>query len=75
MDTPTQVVAQFVTHLSDDRPVERRFADVPAAALDAAVITPISSSSGPSTHTLHPVERLGHSLTSAGRSPGAHRRR
>ncbi|MCT6780454.1 DUF317 domain-containing protein [Streptomyces sp. CS7] len=74
VDTPTQVVAQFVTHLSDERPVERRFTDVPAAALDAAVVTPVRNS-GPSTHTLHPVERLGHSLTSTGRSPGAHRRR
>ncbi|MFJ9979359.1 DUF317 domain-containing protein [Streptomyces cyaneofuscatus] len=74
VDTPIRVVAQFVTHLTDERPVERRFADVPVLALGAAVITS-TRSSRPGAETLHTAQQLGRLLAPTSRAPGAHRAR
>ncbi|MEW1615637.1 MULTISPECIES: DUF317 domain-containing protein [unclassified Streptomyces] len=74
VDTPDRVVAQFLTHLADERPVQRHFGDVPPLALGAAVITP-TRSSGLGAETLHTAEQLGQLLAPTSRAPGAHRAR
>ncbi|MFJ4572046.1 DUF317 domain-containing protein [Streptomyces sp. NPDC088846] len=56
-DTPQQLVAQFLAHVSDETPVERRFADVPALAFGSAVITP-THTSGLGPHTAHAMAQV-----------------
>ncbi|MFD8847590.1 DUF317 domain-containing protein [Streptomyces sp. NPDC059604] len=65
-DTPEQLVAQFLAHLSDETPVERRFADVPALALGSAVITP-ARTSVLGSHTSHAIAQVGRVLATNGR--------
>ncbi|MEU2131750.1 DUF317 domain-containing protein [Streptomyces sp. NPDC018352] len=71
-DTPEQLVAQFLVHVSDERSVERRFADVPALPFGSAVITP-THTSGLGGHTTHAIAQVAqglaaHSRASASRS-------
>ncbi|WP_405928127.1 DUF317 domain-containing protein [Streptomyces griseus] len=63
VDTPDRVVAQFLTHLADEEPVQRRFGDVPHIALGAAVITS-ARTAGLGAHTQHALEQIGHTLAS-----------
>ncbi|MFE5647558.1 DUF317 domain-containing protein [Streptomyces cyaneofuscatus] len=67
VDTPERVTAQFMAHLTDDRPVLRHFEDVPALARGAAVITPLSIG-GLGAHTVHAVDQVGRAVPK-GRSP------
>ncbi|MEU8592350.1 DUF317 domain-containing protein [Streptomyces globisporus] len=68
VDTPDRVVAQFLAHLADDEPVERRFGDVPPMALGSALITS-TRSTGLGAHTQHALEQIGRNLTSRPRHP------
>ncbi|MGW6322835.1 DUF317 domain-containing protein [Streptomyces sp. NPDC055100] len=60
-DAPERLIAQFVTHLADTAPVQRRFAEVPHLAVSSALIT-AASSGGVGSHTRHAVAELGRTL-------------
>nr|WP_185907297.1 DUF317 domain-containing protein [Streptomyces sp. WAC04770] len=71
VDTPERVSAQFMAHLADDRPVLRRFEDVPARARGAAAITALQTG-GLGAHTVDAVAQVGRTASYRGR-PASHR--
>ncbi|MFJ7527964.1 DUF317 domain-containing protein [Streptomyces griseus] len=68
VDTPERVTAQFMAHLSDDRPVQRHFEDIPVLARSSAAITALSTS-GLGAHTVNAVAQLGRAVPDRGRTP------
>ncbi|MER5851297.1 DUF317 domain-containing protein [Streptomyces sp. NPDC002012] len=66
-DAPQQLVAQFLAHVSDETPVERRFADIPVLARSSAVITP-THSSGLGPHTAHAMAQVAQVLATDSRA-------
>ncbi|MER6190207.1 DUF317 domain-containing protein [Streptomyces cyaneofuscatus] len=65
-DIPERVSAQFMAHLTDDRPVLRHFQDVPARARGAATITTLSTG-GLDAHTMNAVAQAGRTASYRGR--------
>lgn len=66
-DVPQQLVAQFLAHMSDETPVERRFADIPLLARDAALITP-TPTSGLGPHAAHTLAQVAQVLATDSRA-------
>lgn len=66
-DVPQQLVAQFLAHVSDEAPVERRFADIPVLALDSALITS-THTSGLGPHAAHALAQVARVLTTDSRA-------
>ncbi|MER7851354.1 DUF317 domain-containing protein [Streptomyces bacillaris] len=71
VDTPERVSAQFMAHLTDDRPVLRRFEDVSTLARGAAAITALQTG-GLGAHTVAAVAQVGRTASHRGR-PASHR--